>query len=140
MRLTKKYKEDYFVNPENKELMSVDIENDHNSSQIIRNKLGQLEDIEEERGIDLILFGKVLQALDSDCVYVKIRELKQYNGYSLQEETGEIRRCVIARFDRYINGLRDWFFTISFNDISCTNHYLLKDYGKTWALTKEELL
>ena len=105
----------------------------------IYNKLCQLEDIEEELDIDLRVFGKVLQALDSECIYVKIKETKQYDGYSLDEETGEIRRCVIVRFSRYSNGLRDWFFTISWGDLSSAKHYLLKDYGKTWALMKEEL-
>ena len=37
-----------------------------------------------------------------------------YNGYSIDEETGEIERKVIVRFSRYANGTRDWFFTISF--------------------------
>ena len=105
----------------------------------IINKLGQYEDIEDELDIDLITFSKLLKALDRECVYVKVKKTKQCDGYSINEETGEIRRCVVARFSRYINGLRDWFFTISFGCSSSVDHYLLKDYGKTWALTKEEL-
>ena len=102
--------------------------------------LEALKDIEEELGIDLVTFSKLLYALDKECVYVKVKKTKQYNGYSVDEETGEIERNIIARFSRYVNGTREWFFTISFTDISSVNHYLLKDYGKTWALTKEELL
>ena len=102
-------------------------------------KLGQLEDSEEEYGIDLIYFLKLLSALDKGWVYVKVRRIKQYVRYSAIEESGEIMRTVITRFSRYINGTRDWFFTISSIDISIVDHYLLKDYGKTWALTREEL-
>lgn len=102
-------------------------------------KLSQLEDIEEEYGIDLIFFLKLLSALDKGFVYVKVRKIKQYKGYSAIEETGEIKRTVITRFSRYINGTRDWFFTIPSMDVSIVTRYLLKDYGVTWALTREEL-
>lgn len=102
-------------------------------------KLGQLEDMEEEYGIDLIFFLKLLPALDKDYVYVKVRKIKQYEGYSAIEETGEIKGTVITRVARYINGTRDWFFIISSMDVSIVTHYLLKDYGVTWALTREEL-
>ena len=103
------------------------------------NKLGKLEDVEEQYDIDLIIFSKLLDALDKDCVYVKVKKIKQYDGYSAVEETGEIESKNIARFSRYINGTRDWYFTTSFGDISGVNNYLLKDYIKTWALTREEL-
>ena len=103
------------------------------------NKLGKLEDVEEQYDIDLIIFSKLLDALDKDCVYVKVKKIKQYDGYSAVEETGEIESKNIARFSRYINGTRDWYFTTSFGDISGVNNYLLKDYSKTWALTREEL-
>lgn len=75
-------------------------------------KLGQLEDIEEELGIDLVTLFKVLK-----------------NGVYYKNEFGEI----VRGYPRYesdveeyvIGGVRDYTF--------------LKDYGKTWALTKEEL-
>lgn len=102
-------------------------------------KLGELEDIEEELDIDLIVFSKLLLALDKGSVYVKVRRTKQYDGYSAIEETGEIRETVITRFSRCINGARDWFFTISYGGASTVSRYLLNDYGKTWALTREEL-
>jgi hypothetical protein len=102
-------------------------------------KLGQLEDIEEKYEIDLIFFLKLLSALDKGSVYVKVRRTKQYDGYSAIEETGEIKKTTIARFSRYINGTRDWFFTISYGGASTVSRYLLNDYGKTWALTREEL-
>ena len=102
-------------------------------------KLGQLEDSEEEYGIDLNILLKLLPALDKGWVYVKVRKIKQYKGYSAIEETGEIKRAVITRFSRYINGTRDWFFTIPSMDVSIVTHYLLKDYGVNWANSREEL-
>ena len=102
-------------------------------------KLGQFEDSEEEHGIDLIVFSKLLSALEKGWVYVKVRKIKQYTGYSAIEETGKIEQAFITRFSRYINGTRDWFFTTPSIDITIANHYLLKDYGVTWALTREEL-
>lgn len=102
-------------------------------------KLGELEDIEEDLSIDLIVFSKLLSALNKGRVYVKVRKPKQYKGYSKIEETGVIKETTIARFSRYINGTRDWFFTISSMYISNVYHYLLKDYGVTWANSREEL-
>lgn len=136
MRLTKKKEYGYML-----EIKGVDTSIGQKAIIIgdTANKLGQLEDIEDELGIDLLTFSKLLYALDKECVYVKVKKTKQYNGYSVDEETGEIERNIIARFSRYANGTREWFFTISFGNISSVNHYLLKDYGKTWALTKEEL-
>ncbi len=111
MRLTKKYKEDYFVNPDNKKLMEVDIENDHNSSQIIRNKLGQLEDIEDELGIDLITF---LKGIDPDTCFMEITKDKKFY------------LCGDAYYGNY-----------SKEELLKLIQKLLFMY---WALTKEELL
>ena len=102
-------------------------------------KLGQLEDMEEEYGIDLSILLKLLLAVDKGLIYVKVRKIKQYTGYSAIEETGKIEQAFITRFSRYINGTRDWFFTISYGGASTVSRYLLNDYGKTWALTREEL-
>lgn len=90
-------------------------------------KLGQLEDIEEELGIDLITLFKVLKG----------------NIYSLHPETGKI--CLIVLPICYYCG-NQWVIgcrSMEWNDKenSCDSWDCLpKDYGKTWALTKEELL
>lgn len=74
-------------------------------------KLSQLEDIEEEIGVDLRIKDKVEQSL---YVYYK-------------EEDKVIGRYKIARFER--KGICTY-----------TNVYLpYKEYGKTWSVTKEEL-
>lgn len=103
-------------------------------------KLGQLEDIEEELGIDLLSFSKILFALDDERVYVKEMIYKQYDGYGCFEETGKVERHCIVRFSRAINGNRDWFFIVHFEYNPKEYLYRLQDYGKTWALTREELL
>lgn len=89
-------------------------------------KLGQLEDIEEELGIELLTLFKALK-----------------NGIYYKETlSGRI-------YEKYINE----FLYISFEDkaliyltddfahsTSMFMYYEFDDYGKTWALTKEELL
>lgn len=71
-------------------------------------KLEELEDIEEELGIDLITFFKIYNA---DKVYIKGKDyywkIKHYNRHSI---------------------------TVGTNKTICL---LFKDYGKIWALTKE---
>ena len=76
-------------------------------------KLGQLEDIEEELGIDLIILFKALK----NGIYIKPwKEIK--HTYEIRTASDNIH-----------------LFLLDEND----NDYSFKDYGKTWALTKEEL-
>ena len=83
-------------------------------------KLGQLEDIEEEIGIDLITLFKALK-----------------NGIYWKDDNGKF----------YYFNLKD--SVLDFNEKMIVDNpiddvygetFLLKEYGKTWALTKEELL
>lgn len=79
-------------------------------------KLGQLEDIEEEIGIDLITlfklwFGKV------NTIYTKMY--------------GELNNC----FEVDIYNHRIEFILDEIDTYEVT----FEDYGKTWALTREEL-
>lgn len=82
-------------------------------------KFGQLEDIEEELGIDLITLFKALK----NGIYAKVYIPMSFGIKEIRfldvEKTG---------LGLYKNFIR-------------TNYglYQLKDYGKTWALTKEEL-
>lgn len=109
----------------------------YQSNQRLAKKLQQYKDIEKELDIDLILVSKVLTALSNHYVFVKEMKLVHKEGYSVFEETGEIKRTIIVHFSRYINGTEDWFFSTSF--ITNSYNYLVKGYGKTWALTREEL-
>ena len=79
-------------------------------------KLGQLEDIEDELGIDLITLFKALK----NGIYFKVKDKIYFtNGLDL-----DFKEKVLFEFNEYED-----FET-----------YELKDYGKTWALTEEELI
>lgn len=81
-------------------------------------KLCQLEDIEEELGIDLLTLIKA----NNDGAYFK-EDLRHY----------------IANVDLKHKCVRLIKHYEAEDDFDC--HYVIfKDYGKTWALTREELL
>ncbi len=104
-----------------------------NGVQRVVNKLGQLEDIEEELGINLITLFEVLG-----------------NGLYYKTDYGTIEFVNIDRLT-FVEGINEWAFE-KINGCQCgTNSsgqswwalnrelFLLKYYGTTWALTKEEL-
>ena len=81
-------------------------------------KLGQLEDIEEELGVDLVMLFKILRT--GGHIWVKnCKGINEWHIESLKQ--------------RGLDG--NWYLTYS-NNVRVK----LKDYGKTWALTSEELL
>ena len=86
-------------------------------TQMLLEKLGQLEDIEEELGIDLITLFKALKY----PIYVKEKDETWWCSNRLYFGLGQAFIVIIGLDDK---------------DIILP----LKDYGKTWALTKEELL
>ena len=103
MRLTHKHK----YRTDNKRYV-FDMKEYRNACQ----KLGQLENIEEELGIDLITLFKALTqfyAKDLDC----------YCPHPISLFKDVHNEWYIQWVGRY---------------------YKVKDYGKTWALTREELL
>lgn len=81
-------------------------------------KLGQLEDIEDELGIDLITLFK---ALKQKYIYVLLEgeKINMSFEYSLEQNGG-------------------FYYWWCEEDDIC-HYYEIKDYGKTWALTKGEL-
>ncbi len=84
-------------------------------------KIGQLVDIEEELGIDLIILFK---ALKQDNIWVKEHNTKE------QEIVYERIRL------NFLNRTLD--FVYPRKEIGIGRN--LFDYGESWALTKEELL
>lgn len=85
-------------------------------------KLGQLEDIEEELGISLITLFKALK----QGIYYFV------NGTQLTKD-------YVWLADNYVSiGTRD---KLSYSFITAFERRMLlfNEYGKTWALTKEEL-
>jgi len=80
-------------------------------------KLGQLEDIENELGIDLITLFKALR-----------------DGFIARYRFDfEFSKCVVGK-DGIMVDFKNKCFSNNFTD-----DWYFKDYGKTWALTKEEL-
>lgn len=105
----------------------------------ICNKLGQLEDIEEELGIDLITLFKALE----NGIYVKTKaeirvpllyECEKFKSVPVIENTIKYLLNHQFAFDLY-----NKLFVYSNDVYRERERFYLKDYGKTWALTKEEL-
>lgn len=87
----------------------------------IYNKLGQLEDIEDELGIELTTLFKAL----TDSIAVK-------------NEDGSITVLwACPRFQISLCTKDSWILYGPVDEQKVLN---IKDYGKTWALTEEELL
>lgn len=85
-------------------------------------KLSQLEDIEEELGVDLLTLFKAMK-----------------QGIYYVYDTGERKDIYFAKKNFYddlmlCKGHSEWFLFIS-REVPA----VLSDYGKKWALTKEEL-
>ena len=97
---------------------------------LLEDKLGQLEDIEDDLGIDLALFAKVMS---KRVVYIKGKEL-EWGGLENATEN-DIVGYHVESFDK------NWL-DVRYSP-SCDLHGIyepLKKYGKEWALTREELL
>jgi len=77
-------------------------------------KLGQLEDIEDELGIDLFTLFKALK----DIIYVK--------------DDNEIKKAYPT-----LSHIKNEGYVF---DVLCARIVKLCDYGKTWSLNKEEIL
>lgn len=91
----------------------------------ILDKLGQLEDIEDELGIDLKVYHKLMDMLycgEPNVLYVK--------------DEDEIIQVGVLEIDYCKKKI------IFYKDKSYSDDYVYGfiQYGKTWALTKEELL
>lgn len=103
-------------------------------------KLGKLEDIEEELGIDLITLFKAIK----NGIWTKA------GWYSniLEKEPVFVNRPEIGMCSTYGECDENFIPTFEDKNVMCIYTYdyeimvrqsRLKDYGKTWALTKEEL-
>ena len=89
----------------------------------VMNKLGSLEDLEDELGCPLDVVFKAFKE-----GFYFISDLYCKNVFTKQF----IDRVLLY----YSDELRCYCFSIGYRD----DRIYLKDYGKTWALTKEELL
>jgi len=103
----------------------------------ITTKLGKLEDIEEEIGVDLATLFEVLKERKA---FYKGAVIPVYdNPYQVGEyRHSDIRGIELNDLHKSKRG--NWCFcSYDFHNKLAPNNLFLKDYGKTWALTKEEL-
>ena len=94
---------------------------DEHKEELAIQKLGQLEDIEEELGIDLITLFKALK----NGIWIKKTII----------EKREIKNVLLFYED--VNLYKDYLYACPvdiYNERVC-----IYQYGKTWALTREEL-
>lgn len=99
-------------------------QNPYNSLDECLQRLGQLEDSEDELGIDLKLLPTLLKIKEGDKIYV-------IDGTLVKAEvTG----------NSLVNGRLMVFSHYGYKGIMYTPVCYYSEYGKTWALTKEELL
>lgn len=82
-------------------------------------KLGQLEDIEDELGIDLITLFKALK-----------------QGFYYKDKERKCRSCFVSA---HFGSIELKNAGIRYSTISNNKYFYFKDYGKTWSLIKEEL-
>lgn len=105
-------------------------------AQIVTDKLGQLEDIEEELGIELVTLFKAL----TQPFYVKHCDKILKTHLSNNGSNSHYCQIECMKSD-YGNGIV--IKTDIYDKEENMNHskiLFLEDYGKTWALTREELL
>lgn len=124
MRLTKKY------SGENKlyanSYVKPDYEDSFDRDERCINKLGQLEDLEERLGTDLITLFKAL----NEGAWFNLKGIK---GIREKDQIMFIKMVSIGSLFQ----LCGWYkYDNKDRQIIC----LLEQYGKTWALTKEELI
>lgn len=111
MRLTK-------YEPSKNSMFPYKLRDEESSTELdATHKLGRLEDIEEELGIDLITLFNILRT--GGHIWVKNRKgIHEWHVESLKQRGRD----------------GQWYLTYS-NNVRVR----LRDYGKKWALTKEEL-
>ena len=99
--------------------------NNHKLRNSVLNKLGQLEDIEEELGVDLITLFK---ALKQGYIYEKLEdEITKRDVDMLDFREGIKGVCLDKSYG--IDNYKQCYQTLKY----------INGYGKSWALTKEEL-
>ena len=123
-RLTKRAARKLYIKPAMAEIIEISDNKDFikEQNQInIYNKLADLEDIEEEAGISLNILFK---ACKNGFYYENCGII----SYACKQDNGEI----------YFNSKNIIYLERNYFETD-VDYYALKDYGKTWALTEEEL-
>lgn len=93
-------------------------------------KLGKLEDIEKELGIDLITLFEIYKQLN----------VKKEVWFKYEKEMDEELKFMNSHRHKWVSYLIDFeckaFVEMEYEPVY---YFYFKDYGKTWALTKGEL-
>lgn len=99
-------------------------------------KLGQLEDIEEKLGTDFLLLDKICQK----GVYCFKESIEKFKSKRYGEISHIPNSGIHIQFFGVFKEKRMGVSIMGYIE-SKNSYYTLpmKDYGKTWALTKEEL-
>lgn len=103
---------------------------DPNIIRKITHKLGQLEDVEERLGVDLVTL--LCGLLDDGIVWVRLPCVPIRNGPLPRIVAFNIAVGTIWSFKK------PCYFKLDIGDFQVV--FYLKDYGKTWAFDREELL
>lgn len=111
-----------------------DLEQVCDKEQIVLTKLGQLEDIEEELGIDLTTLFKALNKGFYIKYNNKIVHIPPDKNITVNFWYNIINVSIPPKF--FIDCKKGTDYLSEEID----EEYWFKDYGKDWALTKEELL
>ena len=122
-RLTNKVNRNYFTKQSNMPTKYCETVGAWLGGKVL-NKLGQLEDVEKELGIDLLTLFKVF----TNGVYFRVNPVEGIKFDNFQRGC-EFDKQTIIGLDE--NG---YYFVVA-RPFKC----YLKDYRKTWALTEEEL-
>lgn len=96
-------------------------------------KLGQLEDIEEELGIDLIILFDIISGKQK--IYI---EEELFKNTSWGKNWKDVKCFICKSFD-YAFIYCDCWDEENFQGRTHTEVIPIKEYGKTWAIKKEEL-
>ena len=131
MRLTLGNSQNFIFNRPFKDEKSMKFYSNRETLQMVANKLGQLEDIEEKRGLSLSVLDRLLDYFDEVYIddsdkpfYVKYLDgIYPVNPVHLQFDFRNKRLVEKYNFDSPGDKV-----------------YPFVEYGKTWALTREELL
>lgn len=125
MRTTESYDEIHAIDIDGTEYHAKGVKFKEGCIKLGEEKLFALENIEDELGIELVTFHKALK----NGVYYKVIDKSSANYGKIFFD-----RYVLWGWNRNSDGT---YFAMMQSQWQSFN---LKDYGKTWALTEEELL
>ena len=97
----------------------------------IINKVGQVDDLEEEIGVDLKTFVNIVFAVEQECFVKNLDEIERAEIIGFTKDGGN-----------YYVDLHIFSNTVDDDGMPSRywyRNYNFKDYGKTWALTEKEL-